>query len=164
MHETRTRSPGATVVTASPTSTTMPTASWPRIVPGVTSGTSPFRMWRSVPQIVADPMRTIASVGSRMTGSGTDSQPRFPGPWYTSACMAPPFVSRPCSRRAGPAESGPALRTMRTSPQLHREGGGHDDTLRELDEPRRVAPLVVVPGDDGRLRPSHDRGQAAVDD
>src|SRR5579884_2140181 len=34
MHETRTRSPRTIVVTALPTSTTVPTASWPRIVPG----------------------------------------------------------------------------------------------------------------------------------
>ena len=35
---------GDRVVTAPPISTTVPTASWPRIVPGVTSGTSPLRM------------------------------------------------------------------------------------------------------------------------
>ena len=81
MHETRTRSPAASVVTAAPTSVTVPTASWPRIVPGFTSGTSPLRMCRSVPQIVDESIRTIASVGSMMTGSGTSSQLRWPGPW-----------------------------------------------------------------------------------
>src|SRR5438105_4528845 len=49
MQETSTRSPALTVVTAAPTSTTVPTASWPRIVPGLTSGTSPLRVIRSVP-------------------------------------------------------------------------------------------------------------------
>ena len=81
MHETSTRSPAAIVVTAAPTSTTVPTASWPRIVPGFTAGTSPLRMCRSVPQIVDESMRTIASVGSMMDGSGADSQARSPGPW-----------------------------------------------------------------------------------
>ena len=80
MHETSTRSPGAIVVTAAPTSTTVPTASCPRTVPGVDSGTSPLRMWRSVPQIVDESIRTIASVGSMIVGSGTDSQARCPGP------------------------------------------------------------------------------------
>ena len=69
------------VVTAAPISTTVPTASWPSIVPGFTSGTSPLRMCRSVPQIVDESIRTMASVGSMMDGSGTDSHARSPGPW-----------------------------------------------------------------------------------
>ena len=81
MHETRTRSPSTRVVTAAPTAVTVPTASWPRIVPGFTSGTSPLRMCRSVPQIVDESIRTIASVGSMIDGSGTSSQLRWPGPW-----------------------------------------------------------------------------------
>ena len=80
MQETSTRSPGAIVVTAAPTSTTVPTASWPRIVPGVTSGTSPLRMCRSVPQMVDVSIRTIASVGCSIRRSGTVSQTRLPGP------------------------------------------------------------------------------------
>ena len=68
MHDTRTRSPTASVVTAEPISTIVPTASCPRIVPAFTSGTSPLRMWRSVPQIVEESMRTIASVGSCSVG------------------------------------------------------------------------------------------------
>ena len=85
MHETSTRSPTASVVTAEPSSVIVPTASWPRIVPGFTAGTSPLRMCRSVPQIVEESMRTITSVGSWMTGSGTVSHAFWPGPWYTSA-------------------------------------------------------------------------------
>src|SRR6478672_7518744 len=80
MHETSTRSPGSIVVTAEPTSTTVPTASWPRIVPGWHVGTWPLRMCKSVPQIVDVSMRTMASVGSRIVGSETDSQARCPGP------------------------------------------------------------------------------------
>ncbi len=74
MHETITRSPTARVVTASPTSVMVPTASWPRIRPGATAGTSPLRMCRSVPQMVVVSTRTITSVGCWMVGSGTSSQ------------------------------------------------------------------------------------------
>ena len=38
-------------------------------------------MCRSVPQIVDVSIRTIASVGSTIDGSGTDSQAWWPGPW-----------------------------------------------------------------------------------
>jgi hypothetical protein len=64
---------GRAVVTAVPTSSTVPTASWLRIVPGLQAATSPLRMWRSVPQIVAVSMRTTASVAARSAGSGTSS-------------------------------------------------------------------------------------------
>ena len=47
-----TRSPTASCETPSPISVMTPMPSWPRIRPGSTSGTSPFRMCRSVPQIV----------------------------------------------------------------------------------------------------------------
>ena len=117
MHETSTRSPGTTVVTAAPTSTTVPTASWPRIVPGFTSGTSPLRMCRSVPQIVDESIRTIASVGSRMVGSGTDSQARFPGPWYTRAFISSSFRcldSAPARARRHRRTRGASLRVFRT--------------------------------------------------
>ena len=80
MQETSTRSPSARVVTAAPVATTIPTASWPRIVLGVTSATSPLRMCRSVPQIVELLMRTIASVGFSIVGSGTSSHAFWPGP------------------------------------------------------------------------------------
>jgi hypothetical protein len=52
MQDIRTRSPSETVVTAAPISVTVPTASCPGTVPGFVSGTSPLRMWRSLPQIV----------------------------------------------------------------------------------------------------------------
>ena len=80
MHEIRTLSPVRTPETAAPTSSTMPTPSWPRIRPSVTEGTSPFRMWRSVPQMVDVVIRTTASVASRISGRGFFSQARFPGP------------------------------------------------------------------------------------
>ena len=62
MHDTSTRSPTLTVLTPAPTASTVPTASWPRIRPSVTAGTSPLRMCRSVPQMVTASTRTIASV------------------------------------------------------------------------------------------------------
>jgi hypothetical protein len=73
---------------AGPVSRMVPTASWPRIRPGVTSGTSPLRMCRSVPQMVTVSMRTMASVSSISLGSATSSQRLSPGPWYTTARMA----------------------------------------------------------------------------
>ena len=69
-----TLSPTARPVTSAPSSVTVPTASWPRMRPSVTAGTSPLRMCRSVPQMVVVSIRTIASVGSRICGSGTSSQ------------------------------------------------------------------------------------------
>jgi hypothetical protein len=72
MHETMTRSPTLAVVHSGPTCVTTPTPSWPRIRPSVTAGTSLLRMCRSVPQIVVS-IRTMASVGSLIVGSGTSS-------------------------------------------------------------------------------------------
>jgi hypothetical protein len=74
MAGTSTRSPSARLVTAAPTATTVPTASWPKIRPLVTAGTSPLRMCRSVPQIVVVSTWTTISVGSAGLGSGTVSQ------------------------------------------------------------------------------------------
>ena len=80
MQEMITRSPTACVVTADPSSTIVPTPSCPRMRPSVTAGTSPFRMCRSVPQIVVVSTRTTASVGCWIVGSGTSSQAFLPGP------------------------------------------------------------------------------------
>src|SRR5579875_3438499 len=44
MHDTSTRSPGERVFPPVPTSSTVPTASWPKMRPAVTSGTSPFKI------------------------------------------------------------------------------------------------------------------------
>ena len=70
MHETSTRSPGFTFLTPAPTDSTVPTASWPRIRPSVTAGTSPLRMCRSVPQIVdrVDPDDRVGVVDDRGVG------------------------------------------------------------------------------------------------
>src|SRR5512133_2458591 len=80
MQEMRTRSPFLNVDTAGPVSSTTPTPSCPRMRPSVTVATSPFRMWRSVPQIVVLVTFTMASVGSFIAGLGFSSQERLPGP------------------------------------------------------------------------------------
>ena len=85
MAGTSTRSPSARLVTAEPAAATVPTASWPKMRPSTTAGTSPLRMCRSVPQIVVVSIRTTISVGSAGAGSSTVSQDFWPGPWYTSA-------------------------------------------------------------------------------
>ena len=80
MHEMITLSPTASWVTALPTSVMVPTPSWPRMRPGVTAGTSPLRMCRSVPQIVVVSILTMTSVGFWICGSGTSVQDFSPGP------------------------------------------------------------------------------------
>nr|WP_238694482.1 hypothetical protein [Nocardioides daphniae] len=55
--------------------------------PGSDLRTSPFRMCRSVPQMVTASTRTSASVGACSSGSGTDVQTRRPGPWNVIAFM-----------------------------------------------------------------------------
>ena len=49
-----------------------------------------------------------------------------------------------------------------TGSTLHQHGGKHP--LGQFHEPVRVAPLVVVPGDDFDLGAVHDRGQRRVED
>src|SRR5579872_5733208 len=87
MQETRTWSPFLKLLTALPVSSTIPTPSWPRMRPGTTSGTSPFRICRSVPHIVVFTTLTRASVGSIIVGFGLVSQAFLPGPLYTRAFM-----------------------------------------------------------------------------
>jgi hypothetical protein len=65
-----------------------------RIRPGVIAGTSPLRMCRSVPQMVVEVIRTIASLSSTILGSGTSSQFFCPGPWKTTACIANLLLAR----------------------------------------------------------------------
>ena len=77
---TTTRSPGAKFRTSAPTSSTMPTPSCPRIVPGTMPGTVPRTKCRSVPQIALAVRRTIASVGSWIFGSETSSSRISPTP------------------------------------------------------------------------------------
>ena len=117
MHDTRTRSPALTVFTPPPTDSTVPTASWPRMRPSVTAGTSPLRMCRSVPQIVVASTRTIASVSAITSGFGTSSQAFTPGPWYTSARMSisASLGVDPDAGRRGRAAAGPKAAPRRTS-------------------------------------------------
>jgi hypothetical protein len=65
-----TRSPGLKFGACGPVSSTTPTASWPRIVPGRIPGMVPRTKCRSVPQIALVVIRTIASAESPITGSG----------------------------------------------------------------------------------------------
>ena len=79
---TATRSPVATRVTPSPTTSTSPKISWPGTWP---SGQSPaWRKWRSVPQMPQASMRTRAKPGSG-SGSGTCCSWSLPGPPTTAA-------------------------------------------------------------------------------
>ena len=84
-----TRWPGLIFLTASPTATTSPANSWPRITPSLARGTAPLRMWKSLVQMLDIPTLTMASRGSSRVGTGRSSKRRSPLPWYTTAIMVP---------------------------------------------------------------------------
>src|SRR5215467_6138672 len=143
MHEARTRSPSTTPATPEPMSTTVPTASCPRIVPGGVSGTSPLRMCRSVPQIVTASTRMMASRGSVIFGSSTSVHERCPGPLYTMAFM----VLLPSVPEISPGLSDPG--------RAHLDGPG-----RALGR-AQAAPLAVV-GVDGEPESRAELGDGVV--
>ena len=70
---TMTKSPGLNEVTAEPTSSTMPTASWPMVSPALMSF-SPRYGHRSDPQMQPATTLTIASVSASIRGSGTSER------------------------------------------------------------------------------------------
>jgi hypothetical protein len=70
LNGTDTRSPALTRPTAPPTSSTIPVFSCPRILPFSTA-VRPSYMCRSDPQMLVVVIRTIASVGASIRGSGT---------------------------------------------------------------------------------------------
>src|SRR5690349_23215394 len=98
-------------------------------------------MWRSVPQMVEESIRTMASVGCSSCGSGTVSHDRCDGPWYTSAFIAPPFPlvfslapGAPCGISARPepvfgfpaaGSAGARMSRPRAEPKLRRRKGGN---------------------------------------
>jgi hypothetical protein len=82
-----TRSPGLMWVTSAPTSSTMPIGSCPRMSPGSMYIPRTSYRCRSDPQMAVEVIRTIASVGSWMTGSGTVSTDTLPVPCHVSARM-----------------------------------------------------------------------------
>ena len=75
---TVTRSPGFTLVTALPTSSTMPTISWPTVMPGTARGTLPCLMCRSLEQMLASVTFTMASRSCRSIGFGFSIRANFP--------------------------------------------------------------------------------------
>jgi len=58
----------------------VPTYSWPIVVPGST-GTRPWKMWRSEPQMPLASIAMIASSGLVNTGPETSSIRTSPGAW-----------------------------------------------------------------------------------
>src|SRR3954454_4793127 len=70
---TTTRSPTFRFLTDGPTSTTSPMNSWPRMSPCSSDGMKPLYRCRSEPQMAELVMRTMASRGLRILGSGTCS-------------------------------------------------------------------------------------------
>ena len=78
-------------VTSGPTSSTMPIGSWPRMSPGVRYGASTSYRCRSEPQIAVEVIRTIASVGSWIVGSGTVSTRTSRLPCHVNALIDNPL-------------------------------------------------------------------------
>ena len=75
---TVTRSPGRTLCTAGPTSSTTPTISWPTVMPGTARGTEPCLMCRSLVQMLARVTFTMASRSFCSTGLGFCRSSNFP--------------------------------------------------------------------------------------
>src|SRR5580704_4701120 len=138
MAGTSTRSPTPNPLTASPTSVTVPTASWPRMRPSVTAGTSPCRICRSVPQIVVVSTLTTTSVGSLMLASGTSSHAFWPGPWYTRAFIRPTLVIPAAVGQAGQRDPNGRLAAR----------GDHGFARGQIGDKRaeRGQPATVRPG------------------
>ena len=84
--DTSTRSPLATVVTAGPTSSTVPTNSWPRCTPGIVMG--PWYRCRSLPQMAVRSTRSSSPSGPGTPASGTSSTDTSRSPFSTTARMA----------------------------------------------------------------------------
>jgi len=68
-----TRSPGVSWEIPLPTSSTIPIGSCPRMSPSSRKGPSTSYRCRSEPQMPVEVIFTMASVGSWIVGSGTDS-------------------------------------------------------------------------------------------
>src|SRR5690606_16700613 len=101
---TTTRSPFLRLVTALPTSSTMPIGSWPMMSPSFIMGTKPSKRWRSEPQMAVEVTRMMASEGCWMTGSGWVSTRTSPWPCQVRAFMR--GYRRDENRRARPAREG----------------------------------------------------------
>src|SRR5215203_32108 len=167
-----TRSPGAICVTSEPTSSTMPMGSWPRTSPSSRKGLISSYRWRSEPQMAVEVMRMIASVGSSILGSGTDSTLTSRLPCHVTAFMQ----SRvPGPRRSETSEVTRLVPEIDVDPfageQLRAGLPGEEDDDLELDALARrrvVEPVVGVgAGDVGLLahplRADHDVRQLEVD-
>ena len=88
LNGTTTRSPIDRLGTPAPTASTVPIGSWPSTSPAVMNGAITLYRCRSDPQRPVLVMRTIASVGASITGSGTVSVRTSPRPCHTTAFIA----------------------------------------------------------------------------
>ena len=115
LNGTTTRSPTARWCTSAPTSSTMPIGSWPTTSPGVMNGVRGSYRWRSEPHSPVEVIRTMASVGCSIRGSGTSSTRMSRRPCQVTAFTMSSFPS--CRR--GRATPVPGAR----DPTLPRMGG-----------------------------------------
>ena len=85
---TVTRSPGLTVRTLAPVSSTMPTISCPTVTPLTARGTLPCLMCKSLVQILPSVTRTMASSSSCKVGLGFSTSSNLPCSIYVYASMS----------------------------------------------------------------------------
>ena len=82
-----TRSPTASRDTSEPTSSTIPIGSCPRMSPACMNAPRVSYRCRSDPQMLVEVIRTMASVGRSIRGSGTSSTDTLRLPCHVTALM-----------------------------------------------------------------------------
>ncbi len=125
---TTTRSPGRRSGTSEPTSSTMPMGSWPRMSPGVMNGVSTSYRCRSEPHSPVDVMRTTASVGSSIRGSGTSSTRTSRLPCQVTAFMGSHSLGRVRLRPVGGGPPGTRAHPCPAHSQRRPTGAQSDNT------------------------------------
>ena len=101
-NDATTRWPGFRLLISSPTLSTTPQNSWPRMSPFSSSMMAPCSRCRSEPHTVLPVTLRMTSRGSMTRGLGTSSTLTVPLPCQTSACMVAPLGSAYfCRSRAG---------------------------------------------------------------
>src|SRR5947208_1440838 len=140
VERTTTRSPTPKLRTIGPSCSTTPTASCPTMVPGSMPEKVPRTMCRSVPQMADAVMRTIASVGSWIVGSGTSSNRMSPTAWKTTAFMEnlsnrwsrTLHGARLMRRDHRPRRPAPAHRPLRRQARPRAGAGDHRPAVPDL--------------------------------
>src|SRR5215210_3106580 len=155
-----TRSPGLISVTSLPTSSTMPIGSWPSTSPSSMNGPMTSYRCRSEPQMPVEVIRTIASVGSRIEGSGTVSTRTSRFPCHVSARIRRGFPSHAAANgswliRVREPDRGRVVHRLH-----HRvDPGDRQDTVNRLAPLHEHHPASGLPAAADRLRDLTEPGR-----